>query len=419
MRPRTALAEQPTKTPKRMAVLFMPNGVREDHWTPTGQGESFELSSILQPLDSLKGDILALTNLWNQASDFGDGHYVKTSGFLTCATISKSLGFDLNSNGVSMDQLAAEVSGKQTPIPSLELAIDPVSVGVDTNVGYTRVYGSHIAWSRPTRPLAREINPRLVFERLFRATQPATDRSRRDALLLDRVLGDAKSLRGRLGSMDQSRLDDYLESVRALEKQIERAANPEDNTWTPRKTMDAENAPSGIPEDHARHVQLMMDLIALAFQTDTTRVTTFMFGNAVSNKNFSFLDGVSGGHHSLSHHQGESEKLDQYQKIATWHVAQYAYLLNRLKSMPEGEGSVLDQSMVLFGSGLRDGNSHNPHNLPIILGGKAGGAIQTGRHLKYSRDTPLANLYVAMLNAFGRPTERFADSVEPLKGVLS
>ena len=170
--------------------------------------------------------------------------------------------------------------------------------------------------------------------------------------------------------------------------------------------------------DHTEHVRLMMDLILLAFWSDSTRVSTFMFGNAVSGRNFSFLDGVSGGHHEISHHQNNAEKLAQYQRINRWHVEQYAYLIKRMQAVREGEGTLLDHSVVMFGSGLRDGNSHNPHNLLIILAGNAGGAIQTGRHLRFSRDTPLANLYVAMLNAFGRPTERFADSVEPLKGIL-
>lgn len=418
MTPRSRGAEN-TRGPKRLAVLFMPNGVRQDRWTPEGVGRDFKLSPILEPLDSLKGDVLPLSNLWNQASNVGDGHYVKTSGFLTCATISKSLGFDVNSNGISMDQLVAQRLGRATPIPSLELAIDPVSVGVDTNVGYTRVYGSHIAWSRPTRPLAREINPKIVFERLFRATQPNQDLTRRDSLLLDRVFGDAKRLRSRLGSVDQSRLDDYLESVRALERRVEQAAGDGENAWEPADSIDPATQPDGIPGSHLEHVQLMLDLIALAFRTDTTRVTTFMFGNAVSGKSFSFLDGVRGGHHNLSHHENDEDKLRQYERIAKWHIEQYAYLLNQLREIKEGESNVLDNSLILFGSGLRDGNSHSPHNLPLVLAGRAGGRVESGRHLSFTRDTPLANLYVSMLNALDVPTERFADSDGPLPGVLN
>ena len=405
--------------PKRLGILFMPNGVREDQWTPTGTGREFKLSKTLTPLEPLKDELLIPTNLWNQASDYGDGHYVKTSGFLTCQTISKSLGFDLNSNGISMDQIAAAGIAGQTPLRSLELAIHPVSIGVDTNVGYTRVYGSHIAWSRPTRPLAREINPRLVYERLFRAAYPRPEKNQYQSLLLDRVLDDARQLKGRVGQADQSRIDDYLESVRSLEKRVEEASRSEGKTWKPLVDMDPGVKPSGIPREHAEHVRLMLDMIALAFQTDTTRVCTFMFGNAVGNTNFSFLEGVQGGHHSLSHHENKEENLVQYQRIAQWHVEQYAYLLSKLKAMKEGEGSVLDHSMILFGSGLRDGNKHSPRNLPLVLAGRAGNRIRTGQHLKFDRLTPLANLYRSMLQAFDTPMDRFADSDGLLPGVLA
>ena len=200
---------------------------------------------------------------------------------------------------------------------------------------------------------------------------------------------------------------------------MERASEPERMAWQPRADFDESAKPQGKPDAHADHVRLMLDIIAVAFQTDTTRIATFMFGNSVSNQNFSFLDGVEGSHHSLSHHQDDPEKLRQYQLINRWHVAQYAYLLQRLSEMKEGESTVLDNSMILFASGLRDGNSHNPHNLPLLLGGRGGGRIDAGRHLVYSKDSPLANLYVSMLEAFGTPVERFADSTGPLAGLLS
>lgn len=403
--------------PKRLACLFMPNGTHAGMWTPDGKGRDFRFSRTLEPLSALRDEIMVLTNLWNAGSDFGDGHYVKTSGFLTCTTIQKSLGIDLNCHGTSLDQVVARKVGTQTPIPSLELAIQPTSIGVDGNVGYTRVYGSHIAWRGPTQPLAREINPRLVFERLFRATHPQADDAGRDLHLLDRVVEDANQLRTRLGVDDRRRMEEYLDSVRALEVRLEHASrgNPD---WKPRAEFDETDKPAGIPESHAEHVRLMLDLMALAFQTDATRVCTFMFGNAVSNTSFSFLQGVDGGHHSLSHHQDEAEKLRQYQLIGRWHVAQYAYLLNQLGMMQEGDGTVLDNSVILFGSGLRDGNRHSPHNLPILVGGRAGGRLATGQHLLYGRDTPLSNLYLAILDALDCPQQRFADSTERLPGVL-
>lgn len=404
--------------PVRLAVLYMPNGVHPDMWTPEGQGQDFRFSPTLEPLDGLKDDVLVLTNLWNEGSKGSEGHYVKTSGFLTCRTITKTLGVDINCNGVSMDQVAAQRAGARTPLASLELGTAPVTTGVDRNVGYTRVYGSHISWSGPTNPVAKEINPRHVFERLLRATGPQGDTARRDMLLLDRVLDEARELRKKLSSGDRHRMDEYLSVVRSLEQRLERATHSSQNEWEPRVPLDPEAAPPGLPKDHAEHVRLMLDMIALAFQTDTTRICTFMFSNAVSNQNFSFLEGVEGGHHDLSHHQREETKLRQYQLINRWHVEQYAYLLGKLKSMPEGEGTVLDNSMILFGSGLRDGDRHDPHNLPLVLGGRGGGRIQTGRHLVYAEDTPLANLYVSMLDAFGTPVERFADSTGPLPGVL-
>jgi hypothetical protein len=297
--------------------------------------------------------------------------------------------------------------------------VAPVTTGVDKNVGYTRVYGSHIAWKGPTTPLVREIDPKAAYERLLRATRPASDEAKQDRVLLDLVLDDARSLRARLGGADRQRLDEYLAGVRAIERRVERATVAGRPTWTPRAPIREEARPAGDPKNYGEHVRLMLDMIALAFQTDTTRIATFMFANEVSNQNFSFVEGVKGSHHELSHHENKDEKLRQYQLIGRWHVAQFGYLMGKLAAMKEGETTVLDQSMVLFGSGLRDGNRHDPHNLPILLGGRGGGRIATGRHLVYGPDSPLSNLYVAMLDAFGTPVERFADSTGPLRGVLA
>lgn len=405
--------------PVRMAALYMPNGVREDLWTPSGVGRDFQLSPTLEPLADLKSEIVALTNLWNAGSQGSEGHYVKISGFLTSTTITKTLGVDLNCNGISMDQVAARAAGRKTPLPSLELGIAPVSTGVDKNVGYTRVYGAHIAWGGPSSPLAREINPRLVFERLFRAGSPQAVSAKQDVELLDQVLDDARELRQKLGASDRQRLDEYLSVVRSLEERLDRASQPEERTWKARAPIDASAKPQGIPREHQEHVRLMFDMIALAFQSDTTRIATFMFGNEVSNQNFSFLEGVTGGHHSMSHHEKDADKLRQYQLINRWHIDQYAYLLRKLRGMKEGQGNVLDNSMILFGSGLRDGNKHDPHNLPLVLGGRGGGRIATGQHLSYSPDSPLSNLFVSMLDAFGTPVERFADSTGKLAGLLA
>lgn len=422
-------------SPVRMAFLFMPNGVNEHAWTPEGVGRDFQLSATLSPLEKVKDDLLVLTDLMNAGSIGGDGHYVKTAGFLTGTTITKTTGKDLRSNGVSIDQLAAQRLGRQTPLPSLELGIEPVTMGIDNNVGYTRLYGSHISWSTPTTPLAKEISPRLAFDRIFRSSAQAGRVAEDNRSVLDLVAEDARRVRSQVGRADQMKLDNYLESVRAIEKRIEfnTRQRAEEEKLSPKVLLEIEQLDKRIsawqnrPEhlkgglrqqgDHTEQVRLMLDLMVLAFWSDSTRISTFMFGNAVSGKNFSFLEGVSGGHHELSHHQNDAKALEQYQKINQWHVAQYAYMLEKMKSIKEGEGTLLDNCMVLFGSGLRDGNKHDPKNLPLVLAGKAGGKLKPGRHVKYKSKTPLCNLYVTMLEKMGTPVERFGDATGALPGL--
>jgi Protein of unknown function (DUF1552). len=271
MIPASAMAAKlAVKDPVRLAVLYMPNGVNTDAWSPQGVGRDFTLSPTLAPLADLKDRVTVLSNLWNANSKGGDGHYVKEAAILTCETIKKTPGADL-ANGVSMDQVAAQRVADLTPLPSLELGVTPVAIGVDAVVGYTRVYGSHIAWSSPTTPLAREINPRSVYERLFRASSgPKGNSAKMDTLLLDRVLGDARRLRAQVGSADQVRLDEYLTIVRSLEQRVERAGSVARTAWKPRSPIDPKAVPTEHPADHAEHVRLMLDMIATAFQSDTT-----------------------------------------------------------------------------------------------------------------------------------------------------
>jgi hypothetical protein len=405
--------------PVRMAFLYMPNGVNTKAWAPEGVGRDFTLSPTLEPLSAYKDRIVVAQNLWNQAAKDGDGHYVKEASILTSTRIVKTLGEDLNSHGVSMDQVAAQRTAGQTPLPSLELGISPEATGVDLAVGYTRVYGCHIAWSSPTTPLAREINPHSVYERLFRATAPQGNAGKQDALLLDRVLGQAKDLRAQVGVADRRRIDEYMSIVRSLEERTQRATAGGRNAWKPRTSLSTFAVPSEEPKDYAEHVRLMLDMIAVSFQSDTTRIATFMFGNAVSNISFRWLDGVTAGHHDNSHHTNDPEKLKQYQLINKWYIAQYAYLLGKLKEAKEGESNVLDNSMIIFASALSDGNSHNPHKLPVVIAGKAGGRVDSGQNLVFPEDTPLANLWMSVLSAFGTPVERFADSTGPLPGILA
>ncbi len=426
-------AGAPPSRPVRLAFLYMANGVNASTWTPTGTGRDFTLSPALAPLSPFREEILVLSNLWNRAADTGDGHYVKTAGWLTSTTITKTSGDDIRSNGLSVDQLAAQHVGNFTPLPSLELGLEPVTTGVDINVGYTRLYGSHIAWSSPTTPVAKEINPRLAFDRLFRSgsTGPSPH-PERDRSVLDLVLQEARRLHGRIGRADQLKLDEYLESVRSVERRIAFDAKRQRETILEdplaraeieglgRRIDDYYRDPAQVSErsgNHTDHCRLMLDLLALAFWTDSTRLGTFMFGNAVSGRNFSFLDPALGGHHQTSHHEGAQDKLEQYTRINAWHAQQYAYLLGRLRGYREGEGTLLDQCMVVLGAGLRDGNSHNPHNLPTVVAGRAGGRLTPGRHLAYAKDTPFANLHVSLLNRVGAPVERFADSTGELPGL--
>ncbi len=413
-----AMAATTSKAPVRLGVLYMPNGVNTSAWSPEGSGQDFKFSPTLTPLQDLKDDIVVVSNLWNANTKGGDGHYVKEAAILTCTTIKKTPGADL-ANGISMDQVAAQRIGDQTPLPSLELGISPVAIGIDAAVGYTRIYGSHIAWSSPATPLARETNPRSVYERLFRASSaPQANTAKMDTLLLDRVLGDAKRLRSQVGTEDRLRLDEYLGVMRSLEERVQRSTSVNRTAWKARAAIDPKAIPTDRPTDHAEHVKLMLDMIAIGFQSDTTRIATFMFGNSVSEISFRFLEGVTMGHHDTSHHAKNPDKLRQYQLINQWHIDQYAYLLRKLKSMKEGDSNVLDNSMVMFASALSDGDSHSPHKLPVVLGGHAGGRMITGQHLVCSDDGPLANMYVSMLDAMGTPVERFADSTGPLPGLM-
>jgi len=421
------------KAPVRMAVLYMPNGVHPKAWTPAARGSAFELSEVLTPLANVRQDILVLTELMNQASIQGDGHYVKIAPFLTGTAVTRTTGSDLRVGGISMDQLVAQRVGNMTPLPSLELSVEAVTTGVDVNVGFTRIYGSHISWSSPTTPVSRETNPQLAFDRLFRSGgKPAG--GVRDASVLDAVREDAKRLRGAVGQADRLKLEEYFEAVRAVETRIafDAARRKQEVLADPLARREVEKLgdrirdyyaadPARVSErgiDHTEQVRLMLDIIVLAFWTDSTRVSTFLFGNEVSGKNFSFLPGVSGGHHQISHHENDVAKMEEYKKINIWHMQQLAYMLERMKNIREGEGStLLDNSMVLFGSGMRDGNAHSPQNLPLVLAGRGGGTLATGRHLVYAPKTPLCNLYRSMMTRMGVRVDRFGDSTGELPGL--
>jgi hypothetical protein len=439
-------ADQGAGAPVRAAYLYFPNGAWMDGWIPKQTGSNYELPFSLTPLQPVRDSVLVLSRLDKPFSRSGDGHYAKTANFLTGLHVHKTTGQDLNSSGVSVDQVAAGRLGHLTPLPSLELATDPVINGLDRAVNYTRMYGSYISWLRPNVPMPRLIDPRAAFERMFGARdaagRPLPQPSRADDQgLLDAALDDARDLRRRLGTNDQHKLEEYLDSVRSVESRLGFARDRNANKWRPPTRPDplipppsmprpamlftskdnggdnatAPGAPSINPRDLVR---LMLDMIVLAFWTDTTRNITFMFANDVSPRNFSFLEGVRENHHASSHHAKTPSKIDSYKIITRWHVEQFVYLLTRLRSIHEGDRTLLDNSMIMCGSSLSDGDSHDPNNLPILLGGKGGGRLHTGRHIASSSNTPLCNLYLSMLNCMGIQAPRFGDSTEPLRGLM-
>ncbi len=426
--PGLASSSSMRRSPIRSAFFYMPNGIHPNLWTPDKVGRDYELTRQLMPLKNLKNDVLVLGELMNRNSIFkgADGHYAKSASLLTCMSIKQTIGDNISCGGSSLDQVIASQIGHETLFPSLEYGLDRITTGVDINVGFTRLYGSSISWKTPSQPMSKEIDPRLAFDRLFKSFVPGVQ-VKQDPYkqsILDIVSEDAKSLKKNLGRVDQDKVSEYLESIRSVEKRISNEANRIKfaNNLTADIKKELTRVHQNIDEyvevyggvDITEKVRLMLDIMTLAFWSDASRVSTFMFGNSVSNRNFSFLEGVKGNHHNLSHHMDKPESMEQYARIATWHVEQYAYFLDRLKSIKEGDKTLLDNSMVLFTSDLRDGNRHAPRNLPVILGGNAGGKIKTGQHLIFEKETPLANLYLSWLHTLNIETDRFGDSRGPL-----
>jgi hypothetical protein len=411
-----ALAADGSGPPIRMAFLYVPNGIHMAEWTPPAVGTDFALPKILEPVAPFKKELLVLSGLaQDKARDHGDGpgdHARSLATFLTGAHPRKTDGANIRV-GVSVDQVAAQVIGRKTRLASLELGCDHSAQSGNCDSGYSCAYSSNISWRSESMPMPKEVDPRLVFERLFSNNAPreaASARAIRQAYnksILDLVADDARRLNERLGSADRRKMDEYLTSVRELEGRISGAA---DAPVTP--PADA-TKPSGIPEDLKEHIRLLFDMIALAFQADLTRVVTFMYANEGSNRGYPFL-GVSDGHHDISHHGGDPTKHAKLLKINRFHMEQFAYLLEKLKSIREGSGTVLDHSMIVYGSGISDGNSHDHANLPILLAGRGGGALAGGAHLRYPDNTPLNNLYLSLLDRVGVQPKFLGDSTGKL-----
>jgi hypothetical protein len=419
MLPRTALGTVTgaVKTPRRMAFVYVPNGICMADWTPKAEGADFELPAILEPLAPLQQDLLVLTGLTaDKARPNGDGpgdHARAAAAFLTGCQPRKTAGSDIRV-GVSVDQYAAARVGDNTRLPSLEIGIERFQPVGSCDSGYACVYSTTLSWRTATNPLPIEVNPKLVFERLFSTRANDPDRARRNRLrtsVLDTVLEDAHNLQNRLGGADRQKLDEYLAGVRELELRIARA-DKLPPVEPPADVVKPEGLPAAMPE----HLRLMTDLLVLAFRTDLTRIATFMFAREGSNRPYNMV-GVSDGQHDLSHHQNDPVKLAKIRAINTFHIQQFAYLIGQLKSIPEGNGTLLDSCMIAYGSGNSDGNRHNHDDLPILLAGRGGGTLKTGRHLRYPRNTPLNNLWLSMLDRMGAATDKLGDSTGRLAGL--
>jgi hypothetical protein len=420
MMPGIAVAAPASKSvPGRLAFLYVPNGVVIPEFKPAIEGAGFELPSILEPLMPFQEDLLVLSGLTcDKARPNGDGpgdHARAMSAFLTGSQPRKTSGADIKV-GISVDQVAADKVGQETRFASLELGCDRGLQSGNCDSGYSCAYSANISWRSESTPMAKEVDPRLVFERLFASPikdEAEASRAKRDRYnksILDFVAEDAGQLRRRLGGSDQRKMDEYLSGVRDLELRIARLGHG------PVIAPPGVTAPTGIPQDYQEHIRVLCDLLVLAFQGDLTRVSTFVLANEGSNRSYKFI-GVPEGHHDLSHHGNDKAKLEKLRQINRFHITQLAYLLEKLRSIKEGEGSLLDSCMLLYGSGNGDGNRHNHDDLPILLAGRGRGTLRTGRHVRYQRETPLTNLYLAMLDRMEVPAESFGDSTGKLEGL--
>ena len=405
----------PAATPTRLAFVYVPNGIIMSNWTPPREGSSFELPSILEPLADYREDCLWLTGLThNNGRALGDGpgdHARAAASFLTGVHPKKTQGADIR-NGISVDQIAAQAIGGQTRFASLELGTEHTRLVGNCDSGYSCAYNNSISWRSPASPMPPEVNPRSVFNRLFGAARdpavPNGASKQYRSSILDLVQEEARHLFNRLGSVDRRKLDEYLFAVRDIEKRIELI---EDSPLAPAPEMDS---PEGIPIDFAEHLRLMFDLQTVAFQTDLTRIITLMVGREGSNRTYREI-GVPGAHHGLTHHQGDKTRIEQISKINRYHVEQFAYWLGKLKSISDGEGTLLDNIMIVYGSGLSDGDKHLHDDLPVLVAGRGAGTLHPGRHIRYPDETPLTNLYVSLLSQMGIHPESIGDSNDQLQ----
>jgi len=416
----TALAQTAAAPRLRLGFAFMPHGAVMANWTPVAEG-ALQLSPILAPLEAFKDQVVVVSNLAHAMAgpqgpgDNGGDHTRCPAVFLNGVHPKRTDGADIRA-GMTIDQIAAARIGQDTLLPSLELAIEDYSGLVGScDVGFSCTYMNTISWRTPTAPMPMEINPRVVFDRMFGDGATVEERRRRidtQRSILDAVSDQIRRLQGRLGTGDRGRVADYLDTVREIERRI--AISEKQASENP----DVPASPRGIPDDFVEHTKLMFDLMTIAFQADITRISTFMMAREVSYRTFPML-GISEAFHPASHHQNNAERLAQLTRIQAFHVGLWSYWLEKLRATPDGDGNLLDHSLLLYGGAMSNSNVHNHSPLPIVVAGGANGAIKGGRHLVYPENTPMANLLLTMLQTAGIPQDSVGDSTGPLSELSS
>jgi hypothetical protein len=404
----------------RFGAVYVPNGINMRTWTPAAEGTAFDLTASLKPLEPFRNRMLVLSGLNSNLPRGAQGppgiHARACTRFLSDVPPKPAEGAELQA-GISMDQIAAKELGRHTQLASLELGLESAdSVGV-CDPGFNCAYTSTISWRSETTPLPTELDPRAVFERLFgdsSNTDPAARmaRMRQERSILDSVIEKVTRLERDLGPGDRAKLDEYCDAIRDVERRIQNAE--EQNASNRNGAVTVMQNPAGIPSGFNEHAGLMYDLMALAYQCDLTRVITFMIGHEYSGRTHPEI-GIPDAHHAISHHKGDPENLAKLTKVDTHHVDLFAQFIAKLKATQDGDGTLLDHSVIVYGSGMSDGNAHDPKNLPIVLMGSAGGQIRGGKHIRFAKDTPLANLHLTLLDRLGLPVERIGDSTGSFK----
>ncbi|MCC6590576.1 MAG: DUF1552 domain-containing protein [Bryobacterales bacterium] len=402
----------------RMLFLYVPNGIVMEDWTPAESGKRFAFPRIMKPLEPMREKLSVITGLThNTGRALGDGpgdHARAAASFLTGVHPRKTAAADI-SLGKSVDQIAAQKVGNRTRIPSMELTLEAGRQAGNCDSGYSCAYSNNISWRGSTTPNPPETNPRVIFERLFGTGDPAetaatrAKRERYNKSILDFVIEDTQSLKADVGAADKRKLDEYLTAVREVEVRITNAEKLAANSVPLTTLAPGFEKPMGVPVDYAEHAKLVFDLMTLALQSDQTRIMSLMMAREGSNRPYREI-GISDGHHGLTHHRNNAEWVEKIRQINEYHVKQLAYLLKRLDAVQDGDGTLLDHSMVVYGSGLSDGNKHTHHDLPVLLAGSAAGRLRTGRHVIYPSETPMANLFVTMLELMDVRTNDMGDA---------